>query len=168
MPTTLSEALTSAAAAAQRTLAFDGLEQTTDPAQGNRWLLVLNEVAGASGNVDVRLYEAANRTSPIGEQTFAVAAYQQLTLDSVFSALGLDQPDRSKDRTNVQVVVTATGGGARLSATAVSIGAVTGEAKSFALTPAVGSGTPNVVFVSPATTPGPPPTVPPRRRIVGH
>ena len=168
LPTTFSEALTSAATAAQRTLAYDGLDQSTDPTQGNHWLLVLNEVAGASGSVDVRLYEAANRTSPIAEQTFTVAAYQQLTLDSVFSTLGLDQPDRSKDRTNVQVVVTATSGGARLSATAVSISNVTGEAQSYALTPAVGSGTPNIVFVSPAVTPGSTPASPNRRRIVGH
>ena len=115
----------------------------------------------------MRLYESANRTSPIGEQAFTVAAYQQLTLDSVFSALGLDLPARSKDRTNVQVVVTATGGGARLSATALSINNTTGVAQSYALTPAVGSGTPNIVFVSPAVTPGSAPTLP-RRRIVGH
>jgi hypothetical protein len=168
LPTTLSEALTSAGAAAQRTLAYDGLEQTTDTAHGERWLLVLNEVAGAGGNVDVRLYEAANRTSPIGERVFPVAAYQQLTLDSVFAQLGLEEADRLKDRTNVQVVVTATGGSARLAATAVAVNAETGQARSFALTPAVGSGTPNVVFVSPAVTPGPVPTSPPKRRIAGH
>ena len=167
LPTTLSEALTSASAAAQRTLSFDGLEQTTDPAHGDHWLLVLNEVAGASGSVNVRLYEAANRTSPIATGDFPVGGYQQLTLDTIFAQLGLDEPDRKKDRTNVQVVVTATNGAARLAATAVAVNVETGEARSYALTPAVGGGTPNVVFVAPGTTPGPP--VPGgKRRIVTH
>jgi sugar lactone lactonase YvrE len=165
LPTTLSEALTSVAGAALRPLAYDGLEQNADTTKGDRWLLVLNEVAGSGGNVNVRLYEAANRTSPIAEKDFTVAAYQQLSLDSIFGALGLEAADRKKDRTNVQVVVTATGGAARLSGTAVAISTDTGEARSFALTPAVGSGTPNINFVTPITVPGVAPA-PPRRRAV--
>jgi hypothetical protein len=53
-----------------------------------------------------------------------------------------------------------------LSATAVAVNAGTGEARSFALVPAVGSGTPNVTFVTPGSVPGPPP--PSHRRIVRH
>jgi len=122
LPTTLSESVTSAASSAQKPLFYDGLEQSVDPARGTRWMLLLNELGGASGSVNVRLYEAGNRTRPIAEKDFSVSANQQLKLDTVFGALGLDAPERKKDRTNVQVVVTATGGTARVAATAVSIG----------------------------------------------
>jgi sugar lactone lactonase YvrE len=167
LPTTLSEALTSAGASAQRPLSYDGLEQSTDPTVGDRWLVVLNEVAGSSGAVNVRLYEAGNRTSAIAEGDFSLTAFQQLSLDSIFSTLGLDSPDRRKDRTNVEVVVTATSGNARIAATALAISQTSGEARSFALTPVVGSGTPNVVFAAPVVVPDQP-VAPPRRRAVGH
>src|SRR5205807_8348214 len=44
LPTTFSEALASASAAAEGTQSFDGLEQTTDQAHGHHCLLVLNEL----------------------------------------------------------------------------------------------------------------------------
>src|SRR5205823_14311753 len=99
LPTTSSEALTSAAFSSQRPLFVDGLEQSIDPTRGSRWLLLLNEVAGSSGVVNVRLYEAANRSVPIAEKDVAINGNSQLQLDTVFSSLGLDAPDRRKDRT---------------------------------------------------------------------
>lgn len=166
LPTTLSEALTGFASSAQRVLSFDGLEQSTDATRGDRWLLALNEVAGGGGTVNVRLYEAANRTSPIAQKDFTIAAYQQLTLDSIFSQLGLDAADRRKDRTNVQVVVSATSGKARVAASAIAVNVQSSETRVFALTPAVGSGTPNVQFAAPVITEEP--TVPPKRRAARH
>ncbi len=43
LPTTLSEALTSATGSFQRPLSYDGLEQSVDPTRGSRWLLLLDE-----------------------------------------------------------------------------------------------------------------------------
>ncbi len=166
LPTTVSEAITSAASAAQRLLYLDGLEQSVDGTRGSRWQLVLNEIGGGGGIVNVRLYEAANRTRPIAENDFTITPYQQMRLDTIFSALGLDAVARRKDRTNVQVAVTATAGNARVAATAVSIDNQTGDTKVFPLTPTVGSGTPNISFVTPVVNQ--PPTAPPRRRGVRH
>jgi sugar lactone lactonase YvrE len=165
LPTNLSEALTSAASASQRTLSFDGLEQSVDPSRGTRWILLLNELGGASGVINVRLYEAGNRSRPIAEKDFAVSSNQQVKLDTIFGALGLDTADRRKDRTNVQVVVTGISGAGRVAGSAVSIDNRTGDTKMYALVPAVGSGTPNIHFVAPVLTP---PPAPPRRRSVGH
>jgi sugar lactone lactonase YvrE len=166
LPTTLSEAVTSAASSAQKPLFYDGLEQSVDPARGTRWMLLLNELGGASGSVNVRLYEAGNRTRPIAEKDFSVSANQQLKLDTVFGALGLDAPERKKDRTNVQVVVTATGGTARVAATAVSIDNKTADTKMVSLAPSIGSGNPNVTFTAPVIPQSPPP--PTRHRGVRH
>ncbi|HEY2090390.1 MAG TPA: hypothetical protein VGJ81_00745 [Thermoanaerobaculia bacterium] len=165
LPNTLSEALTSASVA-QRPLFVDGLEQSIDPARGTRWMLLLNEVAGSSGVVNVRLYEAANRSVPIAEKNFSISALTQIQLDTVFSALGLDSPDRRKDRTNVQCVVTAQSGSARVSATAISIDNVTGATQAIALTPTAGSASPSVSLVTPVFINSP--TSPPRRRAVRH
>jgi sugar lactone lactonase YvrE len=166
LPTTLSEALTSVAGSSQRPLFVDGLEQSIDSTRGTRWLLLLNEVAGANGVVNVRLYEAANRTVPIAEKDVAIAGLQELQLDTVFSALGLDAPDRAKDRTNVQCVVTAKSGNARVSASAIAIDNVTGATQVIALAPSVGSATPSVSLVTPVITTNPTPA--PRRRSVRH
>src|SRR5207253_656285 len=129
--TNLAEALTSAASSSQRPLFFDGLEQSIDATRGSRWQLVLNEVSGANGLMNVRLYEPGNRTSPIASKDILIGAFQQLQLDTVFGALGLDAADRRKDRTNVEVVVTALGGAARVAAMAVSIDNATGDTKTF-------------------------------------
>lgn len=162
IPTTVSEALTSAAGG-QRTLFYDGLEQSIDPSRGSRWMLVLNEVVGSSGALNVRLYEAGNRTSPISEKNVLIAPYQQLQLDTVFAELGLDASDRRKDRTNVQVVVTAIGGSARVAAMTVSVDNQSGDTKAFPLAPSVGSATPSVSLVS-VVVPQLPST--PKRRAV--
>src|SRR5262249_16937180 len=167
LPTTLSEALTSATSPAHRPLCFDGLEQSVDPSRGTRWMLLLNEVGGATGFVNVRLYEAGNRSRPIAEKDLAIGPNQQIKLDTVFSNLGLDSPDRRKDRTNVDLVVPATAGNARLAASAVSIDNQTGDTKISALAPVVGSGNPNINFATPVVTEQPPPT-PTRRRGVRH
>jgi hypothetical protein len=166
LPTTLSEAVTSAASSSQRPLSFDGLEQSVDPTRGTRWMLLLNEVGGASGSINVRLYEAGNRSRPIAEKDFSVSANQQLKLDTIFDNLGLAAADRKKDRTNVEVVVTANSGSARVAATAVSVDNKTGDTKMVALVPAVGSGNPNVSFTAPVTSQSPPGQ--PRRRGVRH
>ena len=163
LPTTFSEALTSAAWSAQRPLFIDGLEQSVDPTRGTRWILLLNEVGGASGFVNVRLYEAGNRSRPIAEKDVAVAANQQVKLDTVFGNLGLDAADRRKDRTNVQMVVTARSGSARIAASAVSIDNQTGDTKIYALAPVVGSGVPNVSLATPVVIEQP---LPSRRRSV--
>jgi trimeric autotransporter adhesin len=165
LPTTLAEALTSAASASQRPLFFDGLEQSIDPSQGSRWMLVLNEVGGASGLMNIRLYEPGNRTSAIAENTVTIAPFQQLQLDTVFSALSLDAADRRKDRTNVEVVVTAIAGNARVAAMVVSIDNTTSDTKTYALTPIVGSGPPSVTRTV-AIVPVTPPVT--RRRSVRH
>lgn len=164
LPTTLSEFLTSAATYAQRPLFFDGLEQSIDVTRGSRWMLVLNEVGGASGRVNVRLYEPGNRGRPIGEKEFDIGSHQQLRLDTVFAELGLDTAERRKDRANVQVVVTARSGNARVAATAISTDNASGEVKAFALAPSSGSGTPNVSLVAPVL---PPPATPGKRRAAG-
>jgi sugar lactone lactonase YvrE len=167
LQTTLSDAISGATSSAQKLLQLDGLEQSTDPTRGSRWLLILNETGGGSGVVSVRLYEAGNRTVAIAEKDVTVGPYQQLRLDTVFSELGLDAPDSAKDRTNVQVVVTATSGTARVTASAMSIDNVSGDTHVFALLPVVGTGTPNVVAVAPVVTPPPPPSTP-RHRGVRH
>jgi sugar lactone lactonase YvrE len=166
LPTTLSEALTSVAGSSQRPLFVDGLEQSIDPTRGTRWMLLLNEVGGASGVVNVRLYEAANRSVPIAEQDVAITGLHEIQLDTVFSALGLDAPDRRKDRTNVQCVVTAKSGNAKVSASAIGIDNVTGATQVIALAPSVGSATPSVSLVTPVITTTP--TLGPRRRSVRH
>jgi hypothetical protein len=166
LPTTLSEALTSATSSAQRPLFLDGLEQSVDATRGTRWILLLNEVGGASGFVNVRLYEAGNRSRPIAEKDIQVSANQQMKLDTVFSALGLDASDRRKDRTNVELIVTATAGSARVAASAVSIDNQTGDTKMFALAPVVGSGNPNINFATPVVTNQP--SNPGRHRSVRH
>jgi hypothetical protein len=168
LPTTLSEGLTSATSSAQRPLFLDGLEQSVDSTRGTRWMLVLNEVAGASGFVNVRLYEAGNRSRPIAEKDMQVSSNQQLKLDTIFGALGLDSADRKKDRTNVELVVTATAGNARVAASAVSIDNKTGDTKMFALAPVVGSGNPNINFATPVVTDQPPTSNPGRHRSVKH
>ncbi|HYS54496.1 MAG TPA: hypothetical protein VER58_12130 [Thermoanaerobaculia bacterium] len=167
LPTTLSEALTSAAASARRPLFLDGLEQSVDDSRGTRWILLLNEVGGATGFINVRLYEAGNRSRPIAEKDLAIAPNQQIKLDTVFRELGLDSPDRRKDRTNVELVVTATAGSAKVAASAVSIDNQTGATRMTALAPVVGSGNPNINFATPVVTEQPP-AVPTRRRGVHH
>ncbi|HET7711752.1 MAG TPA: hypothetical protein VFL80_07455, partial [Thermoanaerobaculia bacterium] len=162
LPTTVSEVLSSASGSMQRPLFFDGLEQSTDPSRGNRWMLLINEVSGQSGTVRVSLYEAGNRTSAIAQKEIAVNAYQQATLDTVFAELGLDAADRRKDRTNVQVVVTAVSGGARVAASAVSIDNRTGDTKLHSLAPSAGSGSTGTTLVT--AVPPPPPTAQPGRR----
>jgi len=164
LPTTLAEALTSAASAGQRPLFFDGMEQSIDPLHGSRWMLVMNEVGGASGLMNVRIFEPGNRTSAIAEKTISIAPFQQLQLDTVFNALGLDADDRRKDRTNVEVVVTAVAGNARVAAMAVSIDNATGDTKTYPLAPIVGSGPPSItraIAIVPPT-----PAAPPRKRAV--
>jgi hypothetical protein len=166
LPTTLAEALTSAASSGTRPLFFDGLEQSLDPLHGSRWMLILNEVGGFTGLMNIRLYEPGNRTSAIAEQTLTIAPFQQLQLDTIFNALGLDAADRRKDRTNVEVVVTAIAGNARVAAMAVSIDNSTGDTKTYALTPIVGSGPPSVNRTA-AIVP-PTPASPQRKRAARH
>jgi len=155
VPTNVFEALTSAGSSAQRPLFFDGMEQSLDPTRGSRWMLVLNEVGGGAGLVNVRLYEAGNRTLPIGDKNVLIAPYQQLQLDTVFSELGLDTPERRKERTNVQCVVTAVSGPARVAASAVSTDNASGDTKIYQLIPSVGSATPSVSLVTPSIVSAP-------------
>src|SRR5205814_10397276 len=102
----------------------------------------------------------------IAEKNVGIGALSQIQLDTVFAELGLDAPDRRKDRTNVQCVVTAQSGNARVSASAIGIDNVTGATQVIALTPSVGSATPSVSLVTPVITTTP--TTVPRRRSVRH
>ncbi len=117
--------------------------------------------------VSLPIYEAGNRSRPIAEKDFTIAPNQQLKLDTIFSNLGLDSADRRKDRANVQLVVTATAGGARVAASAVSIDNQSGDTKMVGLAPVVGSGNPNINFAAPVVTEQPP-AAPTRRRGVRH
>jgi hypothetical protein len=154
--TILSELVTSGTSSMQRPLFFDGLEQSIDATRGNRWLLMLNEIGGAEGQVKVMLFEAGNRSSAIAEKQITLRPYEQMTLDTVFAALGLDAADRKKDRTNVGLTVIATAGTARVTASAISVDNRTGDTKMFPLTPSVGSATAGGVNFSAVlpTTPG--------------
>jgi hypothetical protein len=67
----------------------------------------------------------------------------------------------------VQLVVTATAGGARVAASAVSIDNQSGDTKMVGLAPVVGSGNPNINFAAPVVTEQPP-AAPTRRRGVRH
>lgn len=159
--TSLSEAITSAIAGFQRAVYFDGLEQSIDPSRGTRWSLSLSEVNGASAAVTVRLYEPGNRTSPIAERDIFVNGREHKSLNTVFSEMGLDTPERRKDRTNVQVVVIPKSGYGAVAAMANGFDQVTGDVVRFLLTPNGGvaaSGASKVV-----AKPLPPP---PRRRAV--
>jgi len=85
--------------------------------------------------------------------------------NSIFSNIGFDSRDRRKDRTNFELLVTATADSARVAASAVSIDNQTGDTKMTALAPVVGSGNPNINFATPAVTVQPP-AAPTRRRGV--
>lgn len=132
------EGLTSASPALQRPLYFDGLEQSIDPSRGSQWILLLNEIRSQPGTVTIRLYEAGNRILPIAEKNFDIGAFQQLRLDTVFSALGLDSDERRKDRTNVLCAVVGKSGNALVSGTVISVDNRTGETKAHLLTPVGG------------------------------
>jgi hypothetical protein len=159
VPTT-SDALVSASTLEQRPIYFDGLEQSTDSTRGTRWIVFVSEISGQAVSFRVLLYEAGNRTLPIAEKAFTLAAYQQLELDSIFSAMGLDSDSRRKDRTNVLMVITPESGSGVLAATAVAIDNRSKGAQSFVLTPTGG--------VSPTGLAGritPPPPSPRRRPV---
>jgi hypothetical protein len=131
------EALTGSVSLAS--LYVDGLEQSTTPGVGTRSNLILNEVTGKPSKVVIRLFEAANRTSPVAEATVELAAFEKKQLSTVFKELGLDSEERRKDRTNVQCVVTAEESSQGLvSAVVTKIDNRTGDTKNLLLTPAGG------------------------------
>lgn len=163
LPSSTSDA-TTGSGSAQRPLFHDGLDQSTDPTRGKRWTLLLNEVGGGSGRVRVMLYESGNRTRPLADKEYEIAPNAQVTLDTIFASLGLDIPERRKDRTNVQLVVLGMTGSARTAATAVSVDAASGDTKAFALVPG-GAVVPTITKVTPVAPPTS--TTPGRRRAVG-
>lgn len=165
---TVSEVITSLAQ--RRPLYLDGLEQSTDPARGSRWSLLVNETAGSGGSVSVRLYEAGNRSLPIVEKTMAIRGYEQIRLDTVFASLGLDTAERRKDRTNMLCVVTAAGGNAVISAVGVATDNATGDTKHYVFSPSGGvpaTGVIRVSVVTPVAPVGPPPPTTPATRRRG-
>ena len=161
---TFSEAITSASAGFQRPVYFDGLEQSVDPARGSRWSLSLSEVNGASAVVTVRLYEPGNRTAPIAERDFEVNPREHKILNTVFAQLGLDAPDRRKDRTNVLVAVIPKSGYGALAAMANGFDPTTGDVARYLLTPNGGIAASGAVKVTAVPLPAPPP----RRRSARH
>ncbi len=169
-PTTLSEVISSALS--RRPLYLDGLEQSIDSRRGTNWAVVINETAGAVGRVNVRLYEAGNRSLPIAEKSFPIAANEQLRLDTVFASLGLDTEERRKDRTNVLCVVSTESGGAVVSAVGVATDNATVDTKHFVFSPnggvpATGVTRLTTMLVTPVAPP-PPPSSPKKRRAAGR
>jgi len=122
----------------RRPISIDGLEQSVDPSRGVRWNLYLTDVRGGSGKVTVRLYEAGNRSQPIAEKDFDVAALGRVRMETLFAAMGLDSNERRKDRANVLCVVTPKSGTSLISALAVSIDNRTGDSQTWLLTPTGG------------------------------
>ncbi len=137
-------------------LVLDGLEQSVDRARGTRSNLILNEVTGVgSATVNVRLYEAGNRATPIAEKDFTLAAGEKVQLSTVFGALGLETPPVAgsptspsllKDRTNVQCVVTAKSGTGFVAAVVTTIDNKTGDTKNALLVPSGGTPAPSIGF----------------------
>jgi sugar lactone lactonase YvrE len=128
--------LASATGDERRPLFLDGLEQSTDASRGTSWSLYVSELRGGSGTVLVSLYEAGNRSVPVAKKSFTIGALGQLRLETVFAALGLDDDDRRKDRTNVLVSLIPTSGTALVGACAVSVDNRSGIATTHLLTPA--------------------------------
>lgn len=155
----LSQALTGIGS--QKPLYLDGLDQSADSSRGNRWNVILNEMAGKAGTVTVRLYESGNRTRAIAEEDFAIGAKQQVRIDPLFGALGLDSGDRRKDRTNILAVVEAKSGGALVSAIATSVDVQSGKAEAREFVPAGGSQS-SISTAAPVV----PPSQPGRKRPV--
>jgi sugar lactone lactonase YvrE len=160
-----SEALTSAGANGARPLYLDGLEQSTDRSSGSSWVLVLTEVSGQPATAMVRLYEAGNRSTPIAERDFPIAANGQLRLDTIWRSMGLDSDDRRKDRTNVQCVVVAKSGGGSVSAVGISIDNRTGNVMTFSFQPTGGTPESGSLTNPTRVLPIAPPTNPRRRAV---
>ena len=112
--------------------------------------------------VTVRLYEPGNRTSPIAETDVSLNGHEQKILDPIFKALGLDQADRRKERTNVQVIVVPKFGSGVVAAVAIGNDNVTGVTTRYVLGPNGGVPATGVSKVAEV----PPPTIPPRHRSV--
>ncbi len=152
-----------------RPLYLDGLEQSIDSSRGSRWTVLLDEISGASATVKVRLYEAGNRTRPIAEKNFDVAPNGQLRLDTVFSELGLESASRSKDRVNVQCVVTVESGSGRVVALGLTVDNETGDVRTRVFEPAGGStASASRIVIVPVPSKDPPPAAPVRRRTIQH
>ncbi|HXG58889.1 MAG TPA: hypothetical protein VNL91_07690 [Thermoanaerobaculia bacterium] len=127
-----------ASLASRRPLFLDGLEQSVDSSRGTRWDVVITETSGNGGSVRVRLYEAGNRSLPIAEKTFTIRPFEQLRLETVFTALDLDGELRRKDRTNVLCVVVPEAGAAAVSAVGVATDNATGDIKHYVFSPTGG------------------------------
>ncbi|HEY5610384.1 MAG TPA: fibronectin type III domain-containing protein, partial [Thermoanaerobaculia bacterium] len=145
-----SERFTGASLTMQRPIYIDGLEQSTDATRGRRWMLLINEIDGQPVTARVRMYEAGNRSLPISDKEFSIAALSQFTLDTVFSAMDLNMAgDRQKDRTNVLCVVSASSGTGRISAVALGTDNVTGDTRVYTLTPNGGLPATGLLTVTP-------------------
>ena len=157
---TLSDALSTINS--RRPLYLDGLEQSIDPKKGTDWTVIIDEIGGNSGSVKVQLYEAGNRSLPIGEKTFPISPFEQLTLNTVFSSLGLATEVRQKDRTNVLCIASVTAGGAQISVAGAVLDHQTGDLRHFIFSPNGGTlatGVLRLSIVTPVPTSG-------RRRAV--
>jgi hypothetical protein len=99
---------------------------------------VLAEVSGRSASVRVRLYEAGNRSFPVAEKTVPVPAGRQVTLEPLFDALGMNDGNRKKGRTNMQCVVVPDSKGGLVAALLRTTDNVTGETSLQLLQPAGG------------------------------
>ena len=131
----------------------------------------INEIAGNSGSIMVRLYEAGNRSVPIVEKRYNIAAYQQLKLDTVFAELGLDTDDRRKDRTNVLCAVSGDTGNALISAVGVAVDNRTGDTRHFVFSPTGGvpsTGVLRITTVAPVQPTTPPVTPSTGRKRAVH
>lgn len=163
--TTSSPALTGGATGQRRPVYIDGVEQSTSASRGSRWSLVLNEVCNRPMTVEVRLYEAGNRVVPFARKQFEMGPFQELRLDTIFSALDLASDLRNKDRINVLVAVSPISGDGLLSAVALATDNRTGATTSYRLTPSGGIPASGVLLARPIP-PVPVEEEPDRRRSV--
>lgn len=132
----LSESLTGSGS--RKPLYADAIEQSTSDSRGSRASLVLAETSGRTATVRVRLYEAGNRVFPVAEKAVSVPAGGQVTLDPFFDALGMNDADRRKNRTNMQLVVVPDSAAGLVAAVLRTTDNLTGAATLHLLQPAGG------------------------------
>lgn len=161
-----SEALTSVRTGMNRPIYFEGLTQSLDGERGSSWGVALTEVGGQDLVVDVRLYEAANRSYPIATREVHLAASSTVVLDPIFDEMGLDDELHAKERNNVQIVVTPNRGNGIVAAVAIETEKRTGDATRYLLTPSGGVAATGLATVRPVVLPIPEPAG--RRRPVAR
>ncbi len=124
---------------------IDGLEQALVETESGQWSertrgtrsnLILNEVLGKKVKVKISLFEPGNRGSAIAEREVEVNPLERLQLNTVFTALGLNEDGRRKDRTNVKCLVQALEGEGMVTAVVTQVDNVTADIRNGQMLPA--------------------------------